>query len=116
MFTIYGIKNCSTMKKAFDALTQQGLEYQFHDYKKQGIDAATLQLWIEALGADVVLNKKGTTWRKLSEAEQQHALANQNNLIETLVSHTSMIKRPILKTATGYIAGFDEATYQALSQ
>lgn len=115
MFTIYGIKNCNSMKKAFDALTQQGLTYQFHDYKKQGIDAQTLKLWIDALGADVVLNKKGTTWRKLSEAEQQHALANEDNLIETLTQNTSMIKRPILKTATGYIAGFDEATYQALS-
>ncbi|MEB3753132.1 arsenate reductase [Acinetobacter sp. MD2(2019)] len=116
MFKIYGIKNCNSMKKAFDALTANGLAYEFHDYKKQGIDADTLKTWLEALGADTVLNKKGTTWRKLTEAEQSYALANQEQLIETLMAHSSLIKRPILATATGYIAGFDEATYLALKQ
>ncbi|MEB3766873.1 Spx/MgsR family RNA polymerase-binding regulatory protein [Acinetobacter sp. MD2] len=115
MFKIYGIKNCGSMKKAFDALTTNGLAYEFHDYKKQGIDADTLKTWLDALGADTVLNKKGTTWRKLTETEQQHALATEQNLIETLITHTSLIKRPILATTTGYIAGFDEATYQTLS-
>lgn len=58
------------MKKAFDLLNELGLSYEFHDYKKQGIDADTVKSWLDALGQDVVLNKKGTTWRKLSEAEQ----------------------------------------------
>ena len=102
------------MKKAFDLLTEQGLSYEFHDYKKQGIDAETIKTWLDALGQDVVLNKKGTTWRKLTTEEQENALANENNLITTLTTHTSLIKRPILQTATGFIASFDEAAYREL--
>lgn len=103
------------MKKAFDALTQTNISYQFHDYKKQGIDAETLHTWLNELGQDVILNKKGTTWRKLSESEQQYALANDAQLIEILMQHSSLIKRPILKTKTGWLVGFNEAEYQQLS-
>ena len=102
------------MKKAFDALTAQGLDYQFHDYKKQGIDAATLEVWLKDIGQELVLNKKGTTWRKLTEQEQAHALSSQEALIETLITHTSLIKRPILHSSTGYLVGFDADAYQAL--
>lgn len=104
------------MKNAFDLLTELGLAYEFHDYKKQGIDADTLKQWLAAQGQDVILNKKGTTWRKLSEAEQAHALENEANLIATLSAHSSLIKRPVLATSQGYIVGFDEAAYRALSQ
>jgi len=114
MFKIYGIKNCSSVKKAFTLLDELQLTYEFHDYKKQGIDADTLKTWLDAVGADVVLNKRGTTWRKLSEAEQQYALSSENALIETLIAHTSLIKRPILATAHGFIVGFDEAQYKNL--
>lgn len=103
------------MKKAFDALQKANLDYQFHDYKKLGIDENTLQIWLKELGQDVILNKKGTTWRKLSESEQQFALANDTQLIATLMQHTSLIKRPILKTTSGWIVGFDEHAYQQLS-
>ncbi|WP_130803935.1 arsenate reductase [Acinetobacter ihumii] len=115
MLKIYGIKNCNSMKKAFDALNEKGLSYEFHDYKKQGIDAETLKIWLEKIGADTVLNKKGTTWRKLSADEQQHALSSETHLIDTLVAHPSLIKRPVLQTASGYLVGFDEAAYQQLS-
>jgi Spx/MgsR family transcriptional regulator len=115
MFKIYGIKNCSSMKKAFDALQAQGIAYEFHDYKKQGIDAATLAVWLKDIGADKVLNKKGTTWRKLTEVEQAHAISNQENLIETLIAQPSLIKRPVLQTPQGLVIGFDEAAYHALS-
>lgn len=114
MLKIYGIKNCNSMKKAFDLLNELELVYEFHDYKKQEIDADTIRTWLDALGQDVVLNKKGTTWRKLTTEEQKNALASEDNLITTLTTHTSLIKRPILKTATGFIAGFDEATYRKL--
>ena len=77
MLKIYGIKNCNTMKKAFDQLDQLGLRYEFHDYKKLGIDADSLQQWAAEVGVDTLLNKKGTTWKKLSEAEQQQALASE---------------------------------------
>ena len=80
MLKIYGIKNCSSMKKAFDLLTELGIAYDFHDYKKQGIDAETVKTWLDQVGQDIILNKKGTTWKKLTEAEQQHALSSETNL------------------------------------
>ena len=114
MLKIYGIKNCSTMKKAFDLLNELGLAYEFHDYKKQGIDAKTVKIWLDSKGQDVILNKKGTTWKKLSENEQQTALSSEERLIETLTTHSRMIKRPVLQTAQGLIIGFDENAYRAL--
>ncbi len=114
MLKIYGIKNCSSMKKAFDLLNDLGLAYEFHDYKKQGIDADTLKMWLEAQGQDVILNKKGTTWRKLSEQEQQLALSSEHHLIDALATHTSLIKRPVLQTPKGLIVGFDETAYREL--
>ncbi|MBJ9983941.1 arsenate reductase [Acinetobacter sp. S40] len=116
MLKIYGIKNCNSMKKAFDALNAQGLNYEFHDYKKQGIDAETIQVWLDQVGADIILNKKGTTWRKLSPDEQQFALSSEAHLIETLIAHPSLIKRPVLQTAQGYLVGFDEAAYQQIAK
>jgi len=112
MLKIYGIKNCNSMKKAFDALQAKELNYDFHDYKKQGIDADTLKIWLKEIGQDTVLNKKGTTWRKLSEEEQNRALSSEDNLIEALVAQPSLIKRPVLQTSQGFIVGFDEAIYQ----
>lgn len=100
------------MKKAFDALQAKSLNYDFHDYKKQGIDADTLKIWLKEIGQDTVLNKKGTTWRKLSEEEQNLALSSEDNLIETLIAQPSLIKRPVLQTSQGFIVGFDESTYQ----
>ena len=70
MLMIYGIKNCSTMKKAFDFLDHAGVAYVFFDYKKQAIDRKILQSWIEKLGLDVVINKRGTTWRRLTDAHR----------------------------------------------
>ncbi|MEF9957888.1 MAG: arsenate reductase [Acinetobacter sp.] len=115
MFKIYGIKNCNSMKKAFDALEAKGIAFEFHDYKKQGIDAATLAIWLKEIGAEVILNKKGTTWRKLTADEQAHATSNQDALIETLIAQPSLIKRPVLQTAQGFVVGFDEERYQNLS-
>jgi len=100
------------MKKAFDALQAKELNYDFHDYKKQGIDANTLKTWLKEIGQDTVLNKKGTTWRKLSEEEQTRALSSEDHLIEALIAQPSLIKRPVLQTSQGFIVGFDEATYQ----
>lgn len=115
MLKIYGIKNCNSMKKAFDALQAKGLSYEFHDYKKQGIDADTLKIWLKEIGQDTVLNKKGTTWKKLSEEEQTHALSSEDHLIEALIAQPSLIKRPVLQTSKGFLVGFDETAYQNLS-
>lgn len=96
------------MKKAFDLMNELERSYTFHDYKKQGIDADTVQTWLNALGQDVVLNKKGTTWRKLTEEQQQLALSSEAELIKALTTHTSLIKRPIIAGSKGFIAGFNE--------
>lgn len=104
------------MKKAFDLLDELNVQYEFHDYKKQGIDADTVQQWLTEIGSDVVLNKKGTTWRKLTAEEQQAALADQQGLIDALTTHTSLIKRPIIATGTSYVVGFDESGIREIAK
>ena len=95
--TVYGIKSCSTMKKAFTKLDELGVSYDFHDYKKQGIDKDNVQRWVNELGIDKVLNKRGTTWRKLTDEQKQAADSDVNKAIDLLVENTSMIKRPIVE-------------------
>ncbi|MFW1858761.1 Spx/MgsR family RNA polymerase-binding regulatory protein [Acinetobacter defluvii] len=114
MLKIYGIKNCNSMKKAFDLINELALPFEFHDYKKQGIDAQTIKVWLDHIGQDILLNRKGTTWKKLSEQEQKDALENQENLIQALINHTSMIKRPVIEKDGEYIVGFDEEKIKAL--
>ena len=117
--TIYGIKSCSTMKKAFTKLDELGISYDFHDYKKQGIDKESVQRWIDELGIDKVLNKRGTTWRKLTDEQKQAADANVNSAIDLLVENTSMIKRPVVEGERTdnnqpiLLCGFDEAEFEA---
>ena len=116
--TIYGIKSCSTMKKAFTKLDDLGISYDFHDYKKQGIDKETIQRWVDSLGIDKVLNKRGTTWRKLDDSQKQAADASLDNAIDLLVENTSMIKRPIIegeradKNQLILLCGFDEVEFE----
>ncbi|SLJ83871.1 Spx/MgsR family RNA polymerase-binding regulatory protein [Psychrobacter sp. DAB_AL43B] len=95
--TIYGIKSCSTMKKAFTKLDELGVSYDFHDYKKQGIDKESVERWVNELGIDKVLNKRGTTWRKLTDEQKQAADSDVDKAIDLLVENTSMIKRPIVE-------------------
>ena len=118
--TIYGIKSCSTMKKAFTKLDELGVSYEFHDYKKQGIDKDSVQRWVAKLGIDKVLNKRGTTWRKLEDAQKQAADASLDNAIDLLVENTSMIKRPIVegeltdKNRIILLCGYDEAEFDKI--
>ncbi len=124
--TIYGIKSCSTMKKAFTKLDELSVSYEFHDYKKQGIDKQSVQRWVDELGIDKVLNKRGTTWRKLSDEQKQAADENVNNAIDLLIENTSMIKRPIVEgkiegklddKSQGQpilLCGFDEAEFDTV--
>ena len=115
--TIYGIKSCSTMKKAFTKLDELGVSYEFHDYKKQGIDKGSVKRWVDELGIDKVLNKRGTTWRKLDDSQKQAADASLDNAIDLLVENTSMIKRPIVegeltdKNKIILLCGYDEADF-----
>lgn len=112
--TIYGIKACSTMKKAFAKLEQLGVDYQFHDYKKQGIDQPSVQRWVDKLGIEKVLNKRGTTWRKLTDEQKAAADASVETAIELLVENTSMIKRPIVEDKDNEVllCGFKEEEFE----
>ena len=120
--TIYGIKSCSTMKKAFTKLDELGVNYNFHDYKKQGIDKDSVQRWVDELGIDKVLNKRGTTWRKLTDEQKQAADANIDTAIDLLIENTSMIKRPIVEGQLAdknngqpiLLCGFNEAEFEAV--
>ena len=112
MITMYGIPNCNTIKKAKDALTAKGIEFAFHNYKKDGIDEKTLETWCSQVGWKTLLNQRGTTWRKLS-ADDKDGI-NQDKAIQLMVVYPSMIKRPVLDTADKIIVGFDEAVYAAL--
>lgn len=117
MLIVYGIKNCSTMKKCFDWLAQQQIAYEFFDYKKQTIDLAVLQNWVDQLGLDTVINKRGTTWRKLTD--EQKALAEvAEDAIQLMATQPSMIKRPIITDTAGKVVviGFDAVAYQAALQ
>ena len=116
--TIYGIKSCSTMKKAFTKLDELGIDYNFHDYKKQGIDKDSLQRWVNELGIDKVLNRRGTTWRKLTDEQKAQADSNESQAIALLVDNTSMIKRPMVEGKIAdkavLLCGFDENTFNTV--
>lgn len=111
---IYGIKNCSTVKKALAWLDKHQLVYQFHDFKKLGIDEHTLKKWIGEVGLDHLLNKRGTTWKTISSDIQQSAAINNDAAIKLMLEKTSVIKRPVLETPKGIILGFEEKKYEQL--
>lgn len=112
MTTLYGIPNCDTVKKARTWLDTHGVAYRFHDFRKQGIDATTLESWCAEFGFGKVLNQKGTTWRKLSE--DQRSDLTQAKAIRLMQEHPSLIKRPLLDTGKRRVQGFSEADYKAL--
>jgi Spx/MgsR family transcriptional regulator len=110
--TIYGIKNCDTMKKARAWLETQGIAYRFHDYKAEGIDKPHLAAWCQELGWEKVLNRAGTTFRALPEAEK--ANLSEAKAIALMLAQPAMIKRPILETPKKRLAGFKPEEYAAL--
>ena len=110
MLTLYGIPNCNTMKKARTWLDEHQLEYRFHDYKKAGIDQATLENWIEQLGWESLVNRRGTTWRKLPEEQRQSI--DQHLAQELMHENPSLITRPVLDTGTQLLVGFDAEQWE----
>ena len=110
--TIHGIKNCDTMQKAFKWLDARGVAYDFHDYKKVGVTPAQLAQWCRAAGWQAVLNRAGTTFRKLDDADK--AALTQDKAIALMVEQPSMIKRPILEADGRLEIGFKSERYAAL--
>jgi Spx/MgsR family transcriptional regulator len=108
---MFGIKNCDTIKKARKWLEIEGIEYQFHDYKKDGLTAEMLNSWIADLGWEALVNKRGTTWRKLPEDVKESI--DQASAIEIMLENTSIIKRPLLvDDANNKLLGFKVEDYQ----
>jgi Spx/MgsR family transcriptional regulator len=108
---VYGIPNCDTVKKARTWLDGQGLVYTFHDYKKQGADAGQVAGWVAQAGLDKVLNKAGTTFRKLPEADK--ADLTTDKAVALMMAQPSLIKRPIVEHAGGLLVGFKQAEWEA---
>ncbi|MCJ8144164.1 ArsC family reductase [Ancylobacter sp. A5.8] len=109
--TIYGIRNCDTMKKARAWLDARGVAYGFHDYKASGIDAAHLKAWAGKVGWEVLLNRAGTTFRKLPEADRQGI--DEAKALALMEAQPSMIKRPVLDKDGALIVGFKPEVYEA---
>ena len=112
MMTLYGIPNCDTVKRARTRLAEAGIDFVFHDFKKQGLSVQTAQGWIDALGLDVVLNRKGTTWRKLDEAQRNAVTAA--NAAELLAAQPSLVKRPVIDSGKELMVGFAKSEEEAL--
>jgi Spx/MgsR family transcriptional regulator len=110
--TIYGIKNCDTMKKARSWLDAEGIDYAFHDYKSAGIDTAHLNAWCDAAGWETVLNRAGTTFKKLDEADKTDL--SREKAITLMLAQPSMIKRPVLEAKGKITVGFKPDTYAML--
>src|ERR1700761_1901642 len=110
-YTLYGIPNCDTVKKARDWLGQHGVAYDFHDYKKASVDRAALEQWVGEHGWEVVLNRAGTTFRALPEADKTGLDAGK--AIALMLAQPSMIKRPVLDTGDGLLVGFRPDVYAA---
>ena len=110
--TLYGIKNCDTMRKAFAWLAGHGVDYAFHDYRKQGITRTALERWCAAAGWDKVLNKAGTTFRKLPDDAKTGL--DEDRAITLMLDQPSMIKRPVLETGDGVEIGFKPERYAGI--
>ena len=110
--TIYGIKNCDTMKKARGFLDGRGVGYGFHDYKTAGIDKGKLETWVKKVGWETLLNKAGTTFKKLPDKDKEGL--TEAKAIKLMLAQPSMIKRPVLELGGGRIlVGFKPDAYEA---
>lgn len=113
--TVYGIKNCDTMKKAFAWLDAHGVAYAFHDYKKAGVPPGKLAAWARQVGAEALANTRGPTWRKIPEAQRERLTAAKT--LALLAANPSAIKRPIVEAGSKLLVGFEpEAFARALKR
>lgn len=109
MYTLIGIKNCDSVKKARKWLDQNNIEYAFHDLREQGVDKAALATWIDELGWEVLLNKRSTTWKQLTDDDR--ANIDREKAMALFLAYPTLIKRPVLITSKGIMVGFKEAEY-----
>ena len=116
MTTLFGIKNCDTVKKARRWLDNKGHDYQFHDLRVDGLDAPTLKSWLTHLDKDVLINKRSTTWKQLSDSEKslfEHAPLD-SKAIAIVLAQPTLLKRPILSQNADLFVGFNDDMYSSL--
>ena len=111
--TLYGIPNCDTVKKARTWLADHQQDFVFHDFKKQGLSREIVAGWLKHLSRDVLVNRKGTTWRALSD-ERKAAIVDDEAAIALMLENPSVIKRPVLDKAGAFSVGFSDAQYQQI--
>ena len=112
MIRIYGIKNCDSMKKAFNWLIERDIPYEFHDYKKLGVPRDRLVAWCKTLGWKTLVNTKGPTWRKLTPEQQD--ITTQSKAVAIMMEHSSVIRRPLVETESGHLlVGFDPTMFES---
>ena len=111
MLDVYGIKNCNTVKKALAWLDEHGVDYHFHDFKREGVDEDRLRRWVEALGWEALLNRKGLTWRRLSEDERAR-VTDAESAMALMREKPTIIKRPVVeRDGEVILLGFDADAY-----
>ena len=110
MIKMYGIPNCDTIKKARKWLEANNLDYDFHNYKKTGVPEDNLKLWIKIVGWKILLNRRGTTWRKLDDEIKKNI--DETSAIKVMLDNPSSIKRPVLEIDNSLLVGFSEDTYK----
>ena len=114
MTTLYGIKNCDTVKKARKWMEANGHEYAFHDFRADGINADQITTWIEAVGPELLVNRRSTTWKQLTDEQKSYVLDNnQPAIIELLIEQPTLIKRPVLEYKNNVKVGFKADDYTA---
>ena len=110
MIKVYGIKNCDTVKKACSWLTKNNIDYQFHDFRKDGLTKVKVKLWSSKIDWEILLNRRGTTWRKLSDSEKDSI--NKTNAIKLMTEQPTLIKRPVIEHDNTVMVGFSEDAYK----
>lgn len=109
MITLYGIKNCDTVKKARDWLDKNKVDYTFHDFRVNGLSETQVNIWINELGLDALVNKRSTTWKELDESSKNNF--NATSALKIIVANPTLIKRPLLDTGKQKYIGFKDAEY-----
>jgi arsenate reductase len=112
MTTVYGIKNCDTVKKACTWLNQHNIIFQLHDFRKDGLTKTKVNDWLKSVDWEVLLNKRGTTWRKLSDQQKENF--NKKTIVDLMVAEPTLIKRPVLEHDGQVMVGFSIDTYNKM--
>jgi arsenate reductase (glutaredoxin) len=110
MVKIYGIPNCGSVKKAFVWLNENGVKFEFHDFKTKGISATKITDWLKEQPSELLLNKQSTAWKGLTKVAQKKA-ATKSEAIKLMEEHSNLIKRPVIETGKNVLVGFNEALY-----